>query len=375
MKTSVKNNQPANQARASRIRALSLVELLGVMAILAIITAAVLPPVVRRVDSGAWLKESNDMAAISNAMVLQVVRNYAISNQTGWAVSVANWAMKPTSQISTNNRRLARLFFYDQGGWMTNAPFVQTSTGTASVVPSNARVAIVSSIGRALPYTNGPLSTADFNSIWNATQGTKPGYISALGWNGNPYDLVIQRVTLDPLFHRLVLANRDPTTNAMFTVNSTNIVDRIVVTNNATAWSSYYLDGTVVALWGGATLTNRFVLTRDTSYTFEGGMWGNGPTGSGKDGTATAQSFVNIARTFITMPNTGHQGADTQGALSAFYSFLYAYTIWANKCPHFQYVGNANQAVDYQILDTLGQNSSAGIIYNTTSAAGGGLLQ
>jgi hypothetical protein len=365
-------NRPANSRPTE---GLALVELVGVLAILAIISSALVPPVIRRMDHAAWIKEVNDMSAISNAMVLQIVLSNSVPNETKWAAAVASWTQRPVSQISTNNRKYARLYFYDSGGWMTNSTFTQTNNGTGAITPLNARIAIVSTISKPLPYVNGSLSTANFNSLWNDLPYKTPSYLTAQGWTGNSYDLVIQRITLDPLFHRLVLANRDPSTAAAFSINSTNSSETLTVTNNATGWSSYYLDGTVVGLWNGGNLKSRFVLSRDTSFTFEGGQWGTTPTGSGKDGGLTAQSFVDIAKVFITMPNSGHQGADTQGALSAFYSFMYAYTIWANKCPHYQYVGNANSAVDFQVLKMLGQNSSAGIIYNTTGSTGGGLLK
>jgi hypothetical protein len=150
------------------------------------------------------------------------------------------------------------------------------------------------------------------------------------------------------------------------------------VPNGEAGTNTYYLDGTVVGLWVGSTLTNRFVLSRDTSFTFEGGQWGTGPTGSGSDGSVIAQSFVSLAQTFISTAQIpgGHQGADTQGALSAFYTFMNAYTIWANECPHFQYNGNNAQAsVDWGILDSLGKNGSGGIINGSTGTGGGGLLK
>jgi prepilin-type N-terminal cleavage/methylation domain-containing protein len=363
----------------------SLTELLGVLAILGIFAGILVPAVVRRADRAAWIKETYDMGAISNAITLQILRDYSISNQAGWATPVANWTKRTVSQVSTNNRRFARLFFYDQGGWMANTPFIQTNAGTGAVVPLNARIAIVSTIAKALPYTNGPLSTPNFNSIWNSTQGTKPSFFSS--WTGNPDDLVVQRVTLDPLFHRLILCNRDKngSVTPAFSINSTNTDPnaRINVLTGGGS-DSYYLDGSTVCLWVNGTLTNRFVLTRDTSRTFEAGQWGGQPSGSGEDGSTTAQDFVNTAKAFIStaaIPGA-HSGSDTQGALSAFYTFMYAYTLWANGCPHFQYITSGGATIknslDWVILDTLGANGVGGsggsIINGTTGTQGGGLL-
>jgi hypothetical protein len=356
-----------------------LTELAGVLAILAIFAAVLVPSVVRRMDRAAWIKETSDLGAISNAMTLQILRDCSISNEAGWTLPVARWTQHPLSQVSTNNRRIARLFFYERGWLQDHVPYVQTTWGTTSSIPVGARMLLVSTIGKALPFTNGPLSSANFNSIWNASQGTLPSFFST--WTGKPDDLVIQRIALDPLFHRLILVNRDKnsTTTPAFSINSTNPSSSQPLTSGGSGWSSYYLDGSTVCLWIGGTLTNRFVLSRDTSRTFEAGQWGGQPTGSGEDSSGTAQSFVNVAKAFIstaTIPG-GHQGADTQGALSAFYTFMYAYTLWANGCPHFQYTSSSiKNSVDWQILDFLGGNgTSPGTINGTTGPSGGGLLQ
>jgi hypothetical protein len=188
---------------------------------------------------------------------------------------------------------------------------------------------------------------------------------------------MIQRICLDSLFHHLILANRDPSAAAAYSINSIDSTTTVIVTNNATGLDAYFLDGTVVGLWAGGILTNRFVLTRDMSFTFEAGVWAGQLTGSGGDGSATAQAFALQAATFISaaaIPGQ-HQGADTQGALSGFYCFMYAYSLWANRCPPFAYNGNnESAATEYIILKTLGQTGSGGIIDGSTGANGGGLL-
>ena len=313
------------------------------------------------------------MNAISNGLALQVLRTYSIPTYTNWGQTVSSWTMRPISQILTNNRGYARLFFYDQGSWLNgNLPFSQGQAGTAAGVPASARIAIVSTIARALPYANGALSTANFNSLWNVVPGAVPAYLA--GWSGNGNDLVIQRFSVDPLFHHLILTTRDSSTAAGYSINSVSTYS--AVPNGAAGTNTYFLDGTTVGLWVNGTLTNRFVLTRDTSFTFEAGTWRDQLTGSGTDNSETAQSFSIQAAMFAQagIPG-GHQGADTQGALSSFYDFMLAYTIWANKCPHFQFIGNGTQDADYQILNTLGAGGTAGIINGATGSSGGGLLQ
>jgi type II secretory pathway pseudopilin PulG len=347
----------------------ALVEFLGVLAVLTIIAAMVTPKVFKSLDRAAWTKEVNDMSAISNALALQILRSNAIPSETSWAGAVANWTTRPASQILTNDRRYARLFFYDQGGWLNgHLPYVQGPAGTTSSIPSSARITIVSTIAKALPFANGSLSASNFNSIWNSTQGTIPSYLT--GWNGNGYDLVIQRIPVDSLFHHLILTTRDPSAAAGYSINS--IATYAPVPNGAAGTNTYYLDGTTIGLWVNGTLTNRFLLTSDMSFTFEAGAWRNGLTGSGTDDSGTAQDFAIQAARFVSagIP-LGHQGADTQGVLSSFYDFMYAYAIWANMCPHFQFAGNESSDANYQILDSLGQTSGGGNSGIIDGASGG----
>jgi len=48
---------------------------------------------------------------------------------------------------------------------------------------------------------------------------------------------------------------------------------------------------------------------------------------------------------------------------------MYAYTVWADKCPHFAYTGNSVQAVDFLILDALAKNN--GIIDGAAGSQNG----
>jgi hypothetical protein len=341
-----------------------------VLAVLTIVARMVVPKVFKTLDRAAWTKEVNDLTAISNAFVLQILRSNAIPNQASWGGAVANWTARPVSQILTNDRRYARVFFYDQGGWLNgNLPYVQGTAGTGSGIPASARIVIVSTIAIPLTNTSGALSAANFNSIWNSTQGTIPSYLT--GWKGNGYDLVIQRIPVDPLFHHLILSTRDPSVAAGYSINST--ASYAAVPTGAGGTNTYYLDGTTVGLWVNGTLTNRFLLTSDMSFTFEAGAWGFQPTGSGTDNSGTAQDFAIQAARFVSAgAPPAHQGADTQGVLSSFYNFMYAYAIWANSCPHFQFTGNNETAdANYQMLDALGQNNGGGNIGIIDGASGG----
>ena len=345
---------------------------------MAILVAASAPVFVKRVDSGFASQEAREMIGVSNALVLQIVRDKIIPSEATWSTAVTDWLSRPASQVLTNARNNPRLFLYDQGGWLNgNVPWTNTSIGVGSKAPSSARIVIVASIGRALPYNNGALATASFNSIWNVPQGAVPGYFTNLNWRGTADDLLIQRVSLDKMFHHLVLTTRDNSTAAGCLINSTNVSDRVTVPNTASGLDSYYLEGTTVGLWDGKNLTNSFILTRDLSFTFDGGMWQAQLTGASQKNSVLATNFAYQASLFIktALVPGSHQGSDTQGLLSAFYSFMYGYTVWANECPnHFVSTASSQgQETDYQFLNVLGANN--GIIDATAGSKAGGLLK
>src|SRR5262249_16825130 len=145
----------------------SLIEFIGVMTIVAIVATAMAPVLVKRIDRDAWAQEVSDMNVISNALVMQILRSNNIPSETSWTALVTNWLTRPASLVSTNSRGNKRLFLYDQGGWLTNVPWTQSPSTVLSLAPTGARIALVGSIGRSLTNYSGPITTANFNSIWN----------------------------------------------------------------------------------------------------------------------------------------------------------------------------------------------------------------
>jgi type II secretory pathway pseudopilin PulG len=371
MKTeaALQNGTKAGLSRA----AFTVVEFVGVMAILAVIAATIAPIAVRQTDKSALSKEVATSSTISNALALQIIRNKTIPDETTWTNAAATWAMRAASQISVNDRGFARAFLIDPSGWFTNYPagsyYSQNSSGT-SPRPVNARVMVVSTIARDLPVSSGRPTSASFSDIWNTPPLQKPSTWTS--WNGSGEDLTIQRFNIDSLFHRLILANRDNSTQPAFSIDSTSALSTNAVSHNGPGLDSYYLDGTVVSLWVGSTLTNSFVLNSDISFTFDEGMWraqlaGGGSAGGGGSGP---NNFGPAANAFVRCGTANTKGADTQGVLTGFASFMYSYTIWANECPHFQTTASGYpQTADYVIL-----NAIEGLVDTGTGYTDQGLL-
>jgi type II secretory pathway pseudopilin PulG len=345
----------------SHTRAFSLVEMIGVVAVVAIVAAVLTPAVIREMDQAARTKEVSDLNAISNAIVLQVLNTRSISNEAGMAQCVANWTRFPASRIATNNRRYARAFLIDTNGWFgTTAgglPYTQTTMGSTSA-PTNARVMILGSIAGALPVSTGRPGNSAFNDIWNTPDKAKPS--TWTNWSGKGEDLLIQRVNLDQVFHRLVVVNRDTTASnpPWMTVGT---IAAVPVAAGGGGLSGYYIDGSVVGLCDPTgTPMLRFALTKDTSYVFEGNVWYDQLSG-GDSKEVMAQAFAALSAQFLASQwySGSHQGGDQQGALVAMFNFMLVYGLWANQCPHFPWhsASSATQVPEYELLYDVGGNN------------------
>jgi prepilin-type N-terminal cleavage/methylation domain-containing protein len=357
------SHRPSN--RAAWPAGFTLIEVIGVLAVLAILALAVTSSVIKRIDQGALTKETADLAAIGEAYTQSILKLKTIPGHTTWAAAVANQMSLPTNAISVNPRRHARAFLVDPnlsvgGGGL---PYTQATNGTMR--PISARVMVVSSLSKTLPVSNGIPSSAEFDAIWDAVEGFKPKTALWINWTGTGEDLRIKKVNLEPLFHRLMLVNRDTNGAARFSIDSTN---SFVIPTGPAGVNSYYLDGSVLGLHNPVgTPVTKHLLTRDISFVYERDHW-RGWIGPGDPYYTTSDAFVREALEFLAAawnPNA-NGGASQTGVLVAMYVFMFDYALWAEECPRFSYhgLGNPLQVPEYTILDALGKNQAGGILFD-----------
>jgi prepilin-type N-terminal cleavage/methylation domain-containing protein len=335
---------------------LTLIEMIGVLAILAIVTAAITPVAVRRVDLAARTKEFSDLNAISNAIVMQIIRADSIPGTTGsgWATNVATWLNQPVTNIVVNPRKFQRLYMADPTS-SPSLPYTQSGNVGWGGQPYDGRVMVVSSIAR----TNVP-SGIDFNETWNWNNVLNPTAKPA-SWStfpGNGDDVCIERINIQSLFYQLILVNRDQAppgaTNAPFNINGT--YPPYIITNlayaNGSIFSDWYLAGTTLGLWstnnnssGTNALAITYIINQNSSFVFENGTWNlqiqgclsctNAPPPSSiSNGLASAYnqaaiSFFNSLWNSGTVANGG-KGATQTAVLSAFGNYMMDYTMWAD---------------------------------------------
>jgi type II secretory pathway pseudopilin PulG len=320
--------------------AFTLIEMIGALAVVAILASVLVPVVIRQIDRAAWTQEVANLGAISNAIVLQVVRNKQVSATTAWPTDTAGWLNMSPASIATNPRGYSRAFLIDPAGWfgLVSLPYSQTTNGT--VITNTARMMIVSTIATALPVSPAtPLSASQFNDIWITQDRAKP--IDSVGnsiwssWNGRGEDVVIQRINLQPLFHRVILYNRDGVTDpAYFSIDKNGPVQ--VISNR----DAYYLDGSLLGIYNTSTLVSTEIINRDMSRVFETGSWiadiGAGPLSS------SSSNFQDIATAFVA------SSPQAPGVADALTTFMNAYSSWSGTC-----FTNANLADGFVINSVI----------------------
>jgi prepilin-type N-terminal cleavage/methylation domain-containing protein len=164
----------------------TLIELIGVLAIIAIMSAVLAPNVLRQIDRAAIDAERSNLKLL-NSQVHQFVQRYGfIPGQNpnpprpSWDVDLATYAEMGSADVVANRRQLSRGFVVDLAG---------------------SRVLLVSTLRAGIVVPTGTGYTAtQFNQMWD-TQWTPVQFTTNWpGWAGLTVDqaeyLVIERVNL-----------------------------------------------------------------------------------------------------------------------------------------------------------------------------------
>ena len=158
----------------------TLIEMIGVLAIMAVLASVLVPNVLHSLDRAAISAEATTLAALGGQakLYLQV---------PGILPTPANW----TTDIATNRRAMARGYLVDPA---------------ANPAP---RFMLLSSMraGLALPVAANITTAAQFQSLWQTADNAVPTNASWGGWNAwsavaNSGDyLLIARVNLQPIYN------------------------------------------------------------------------------------------------------------------------------------------------------------------------------
>ena len=163
-----------------------MIEMIGVLAIMAILAGVLLPNALRSLDRAAVTAEVQNLGTLGDQIKLYLRDQGAAPTPANWTTVLAGYAGMSTTDLATNARQMGRVYLTDPA---TN--------------PTQ-RVLILSSmrIGLALPAAAAINTAAQFQQIWQTADGSVPPVGSWAGWgawaataNSGSY-LVIERVNL-----------------------------------------------------------------------------------------------------------------------------------------------------------------------------------
>jgi len=348
--------------RRGRVCAWTLIEMIAILAILAILAAVIVPMLVKELDKSVASQEKATLNSIAVALQQSILNARVIPDQTTWYSAVASQLGLGTNDILYNVRQQSylqpRVFLIDpaqQFGTYSagplGLPFSQTNY-LSGLTNCNARLMIVSSLGRALPgtITNGICSPGHpefFSNLWNVADGTVPSDPAWSGWPGNPADVIVQRVNLAPLFVHLFLNKFPSSVTASYNIDGTTTAT--VPTLNGI--NGYFIQGSVLGLFTNSPvgLDTQQVLARDSSFLFENGVWRGNLSGALLAGGV--MNIGDVVQQFLSAtPNVNAQNpsGNTQQNLvvDSMLNYMSNYNVWA-----FQYNYNNNGLKTY--LGTL----------------------
>ena len=312
-------------SRRTRSAAFSLLELVGVLLVVAVLSAAAVPMLVREVDAAARGRELELLRQLGGSLERAITRQGSIPGPTNWADVAGGTAGLAPEDLVTNARGNPRLFLVDprfrvgpQGS--NGLPFTQTYLGTAS--PTNTRILLVSSLGPALPASvagGSALAAAAFDALWNLPDRTVP---AEWNWRGTVDDLILHRLELRTLFQPVIL-NDGTGLGGRFSVNGSSNYAL-----PATPFFTHLLSGSVLGLHGSdGSVQSREIVAGPASYAFEAGSWRARLLSATEENVLVGMDLTAAATAFTGAASAGN--LTSAAVYSAMTNWLGRYTAWS----------------------------------------------
>ena len=252
----------------------TLLEMIGVLAIIAVLAGALAPSVFQLIDEGFEAAEEQSLRTIGESLRGHIRQTHNIPTHfgSGWVNAVANYASLSTQSVANNNRNFARRYFVDPRFFTTLSStyffsgYTQT-TGLAAP-PVSPRVMVISNLDGNLGDS---LNTPErFDDVWEQSAGAV--YIES-------NRLLVERINLASEFVRVVLNNAN-TAQAGYQLEGG--VEGAVAASSGSVDGSriiYVLAGSRLTLnaspFPGASSLRQLIVSRQTSvrYQLEGSVW------------------------------------------------------------------------------------------------------
>ena len=253
-------------------QAYSLVELVGVLAIIAVLVGIASSVVFRSVDLALLEAEEESLALLGEGLVEYIREHRTAPGTNSWTTALASMVATPLVDIEKNEKGNERRFLIDPNFWGLSEdamPYTQSPTGVGE--PLSPRFVILSSVGAALPT-----ESIDFQEVWDSQEGELISTNAPWDeWNGNWEHLRVCRVNLSPYFHHVTLHNIGADDAAGFLVDGNGGVDDDPMEIPGGLLDAYFLDGTLLELCSDGETVATEIIRSDRSLYFNRGSWRN----------------------------------------------------------------------------------------------------
>lgn len=261
---------PGQACTASSSAGFSLLEMIGVMAVMAILAGALAPSVFQMMEAGYETAEADTMQALGAAYQGYVVRSKSIPAAADWVDDIADYAGYVPLKVAQNEKGFARRIYFDPT-FFTSSPqafsgYVQ-DTGL-SARPYSPRIMLVSSLDQAISAS---LNTqARFDAVWAQSTG-------ALITESK--STLIERINLTPDFVRVVLSNSAASQVGYSLEGGTEAAVAAASGGSDGQRTVYLISDTLLQLRGdpypGAPVLRQQLVSREGSYRYaeNSGVW------------------------------------------------------------------------------------------------------
>lgn len=253
------------------MRGFSLLEMIAVMAIMAIFAGVLAPTVFRTIDENLAIAEEQSLVAMAEALEGYVLDNKRVPSRlsSDWAPAIAERMSESSARILSNERGFARGVYFDPRFLTTSDtafPGFTQDLGLTSV-PNSPRVLLVSDLAANAP--SAPTTQAAFDAIWQQT-GTPSVAEGKM--------VKIVRLNLAPLFHRILLTN-DNAATVGFQVESGTVGSVAGASGGPGTQTRYVIDGSKLSLFAdpypSGALQRQALVREELSYHYglDGALW------------------------------------------------------------------------------------------------------